>query len=288
MRIPTRHHVPRNHTPRRPEVVLVVALALASALTAGQEPLAAAELTPEALSGWQRYAATVEQRRGREVDNGPTFLVLDTARDAADERRRVLAGQTVIRSMDAADSTGRSIDVPDALVHHWRGAVFLRGATLDSLLSTLETEAPPPGGEVLRSAVLARAPQFIKVFLRIERSKVVTVVLDTEHVVHFNHISPTRASSASIATRIVEVENPGTPGERALAPGADRGFLWRLNAYWRYEAVPGGVIAECESISLSRRVPFGLQTIASPIIGGVARESMERALADLVARTGAR
>jgi len=34
--------------------------------------------------------------------------------------------------------------------------------------------------------------------------------------------------------------------------GDDRGFLWRLNAYWRYEQVAGGVIAECESITLSR------------------------------------
>lgn len=260
--------------------------ALAAVMTAGEERLSAAELTPEALSGWQRYATAVEQRRGRELEGGRTFLVLDTVRDSADERRRILAGDRIVRSMDAVDASNRSIDVPNALVHHWRGAVFLRGATLGSLLSKLENEAPPPGGEVLRSAVLARAPQFIKVFLRIERSKVVTVVLDTEHDVRFTRTSPTRASSVSLATRIVEVENPGTPGERALPAGDDRGFLWRLNAYWRYEAVPGGVIAECESISLSRRVPFGLQTIASPIIGGVAKESMERALADLVGRTG--
>jgi hypothetical protein len=63
--------------------------------------------------------------------------------------------------------------------------------------------------------------------------------------------------------------------------GDDRGFLWRLNAYWRYEAVPGGVIAECESVSLSRDVPFGLGLVAGPIIRSTARESMERTLESL-------
>ena len=261
---------------------LVTAMVAVLLVTEGH--LGAARLRPEALGGWDRYVAAVTHRRGVERRDSRRFFVMDTGPDASAERRALLRGGLVVREMEATDSRGQSIDVPSAMVHHWRGAVFLPGANVSSLVSILETQVPPPGREILRSAVLARGPSFMRVFLRLERTKIVTVVLDTEHDVRFTRESPSRASSVSIATRIVEVESPGTPHERALPEGDDRGFLWRLNAYWRYEAVPGGVIAECESISLSRSVPFGLQTIAGPLIGSAARESMERALGELADR----
>ena len=38
--------------------------------------------------------------------------------------------------------------------------------------------------------------------------------------------------------------------------GADRGFLWRLNSYWRYRQVGNGVQVDVLSLSLSRDVPW--------------------------------
>jgi len=58
--------------------------------------------------------------------------------------------------------------------------------------------------------------------------------------------------------------------------------LWRLNAYWRYEAVQGGVIVECESVSLSRPVPTLVRPVANPIVDRVARESLSRTLGGLL------
>jgi hypothetical protein len=92
----------------------------------------------------------------------------------------------------------------------------------------------------------------MRIYLRLQRQRFVTVVYNTEHTVTFTRFGNTRAASTSTATRIAEVSDPDTPQERELPLGDDRGFLWRLNAYWRYEEVAGGVIAECESISLSR------------------------------------
>ncbi len=40
--------------------------------------------------------------------------------------------------------------------------------------------------------------------------------------------------------------------KREKPEGKDRGFLWRLNSYWRYQQVDGGVLVECESLTLSR------------------------------------
>jgi len=242
---------------------------------------AATHLRPATLEGWNQYVAAVEDRRQAEVPSGGRFLTTDFTPEAAASRQAVMAGQRVIDRVDAPAPGGRSIDVDDALVHHWRGAVLLRGATLDALMTRLQSEPPPLSPEVRRASVIDRGPSFIKVFLRLQRTKIVTAVYNTEHEVTFARHGQGRASSRSVATRIAEVDDAGQPGERELAPGEDQGFLWRLNAYWRYEAVPGGVIAECESISLSRNVPFGLGAVVGPIVRSTARESMERTLASL-------
>lgn len=231
-----------------------------------------------ALAGWDRYVAAVEARRAADVGDRGRFLLMDFESTAAVERRALEAGRLVVERVDAPSRGGASIDIDDGMVHHWRGAVLLPGITIDELLARLQTDAPPLSAEVLRARVIERRPSFIKVFLRLQRAKIVTAVYDTEHEVTFVRDGADRASSRSIATRIAELQDVGTPQERERAAGEDRGFLWRLNAYWRYQAVPGGVIAECESISLSRDVPFGLGAIAGPIIRSTARESMERTL----------
>ncbi len=226
----------------------------------------------------------------RELDAGGRFLALDFASDAAADRRAVLTGDIVIRAMTSAEAGGQPRQLSDALVHHWRGAIFVPGISLHDLLQELKARVPP-SPDVQRAAILERRPDSLRVFLRLRRTKIVTVVYDTEHEVTFRQLAPTRATSVSVATKIAEVEDPGTPREHVRPPGDDHGFLWRLNAYWRYEEVQGGVIAECESISLSRSVPFVLRTIASPLIEGTARDSLEQtlvALRDAMARAGAR
>lgn len=235
-------------------------------------------LKPETTQGWDRYVAAVEQRRASEQRDPARFFAMDFLPTATADRQTVRDGGIVVASMRAVDGSGRSIDVPSAMVHHWRGAIVLPGVSLARLMATLESEAPPTGPEILRAVVLDRSPGVMRVFLRLQRTRIVTVVYDTEHRVTFARESATRASSVSVATKIAEVANAGARDEYERTSGDDHGFLWRLRAYWRYEAVDGGVIAECESISLSRDVPFGLQTIAGPLIARTARESMTRAL----------
>jgi hypothetical protein len=96
--------------------------------------------------------------------------------------------------------------------------------------------------------------------------------------VTFRRLRPDRAVSTSIATSINELADYGTPSQHAKAPGDDHGFLWRWNAYWRFQQTPAGVIAECESISLSRSVPALIRFVAGPVIQSTARESMTSAL----------
>ncbi len=257
--------------------IAAAVLAVASGAT-----LAAATLTPAALAGWGNYLKATEQRIGRELGGTDRFLAQDFAADAAAKRRSVLGGTILMESVESTNPQGRPIDVPDAQVHHWRGAVFIPGARLTDVMAKLESGAPVARQEdVLQWKLLDRQPDRLKVFLRLQRTKFVTVVYNTEHEVAFRRHGPTHASSTSVATRIAEVESPNAPNERELRPGDDHGYLWRWNSYWRYEEVAGGVIAECESVSLSRRVPSVVSYVVGPLIRSTARESMERTLATM-------
>ena len=115
----------------------------------------------------------------------------------------------------------------------------------------------------------------------------ISATYDTWHRVRHQERGPTRLDSTSLATRIDEVQDPGTPSERRVRLEDSRDFLWRMQSFWRFTAVPEGVIVTCESISLSRPVPIGLGLVSRPIIARVARESMTTAVRAWQGRMGA-
>jgi hypothetical protein len=244
---------------------------------------AAATLEPQTIEAWNKYVAATEARIARELANGRAFFVHDFLNNGAQARKQVLAGRVAIGELSTTDGKGRPIQVPDGLIHHWRGSTFVPGVTLDALLTRLKnpSESGPHQEDVQALRVLARQPDRLKLFIAMTRKKIVTVTYHTEHDVVYQRHGPTRASSRSVATRIVEVAGAGTAEARERPPGDDRGFLWRLNSYWRYEQVDGGVIVELESLTLSRDVPLGLRVVVEPLIDRVARESLGRTLESL-------
>mgnify|MGYP001612817472 FL=1 len=127
-------------------------------------------------------------------------------------------------------------------------------------------------------------PRQLRLYLKLQRSKIVTVIYNTEHLVRYQRHGDAQAFSSSIATKISEIERLNDTTEREKPEGHDRGFLWRMNSYWRYQQVPGGVIVECESMTLSRSIPSFLEFMVRPIINKVARESMHRTLQSMKAR----
>lgn len=270
---------------RSPSSRVRTATVLAVMLSVSGAGATAARLYPETAARWKAYVSATEDRIGRELGSPRGFLALDFVQDAAAERRAVLGGAVVVQKMETLDPRGDGIAMPSALVHHWRGAVLIPGMTTAELVRKLQNDAAPRGQEdVLQFRVLERGADRMRVYLKLQRRNFVTVVYNTEHVVTFARHGPTRATSASTATRIAEVSDPNTSRERELPIGDDRGFLWRLSAYWRYEEVAAGVIAECESISLSRGAPPLARHLVNPIIESTARESMARTLVALKAR----
>lgn len=201
-------------------------------------PTAAAELKPATSDAWSRYVAAAERR-----------LSEAGSETAAQEPR------------------GEAIGVPGGTIHHWRGATLIRGLTVDALLrALLNPGTPPPQEDVLESRVLGRSADSLRVYLKLVRRTLITVTYDTEHTMTFIRPSAHLATSRSVATKIAEVG------------GRDRGFLWRLNSYWRYTQVGDAVRVDLESLSLSREVPSLLRPLAGPMISRVARESLARTL----------
>lgn len=172
-------------------------------------------------------------------------------------------------------------EVPGGLIHDWQGATFVPGVKLDdtlTLLKNYDNHKNVFAPEVIDSKLLSRDGDRNRVYLRLRKKKIITVILNTEYDTVFERVDPTHGRSRSISTRITEVADPETKDERELAPGADHGFMWRLNSYWRFEERAGGVYIECEAISLSRGVPMLLSTLMAPILRQLPRESLEKTL----------
>ena len=240
----------------------------------------AAELKQETLAAWHRYTEATEGRIARELEHGERFLVLDFQPDAQQMRRELLAGRPLVARMETRDANGDAIKVPKGRIHHWRGAILVPNADVDHVVDGLQFAIPPHElqNDVLDSRVLWRAGDTLGLFLKLSRKAVVTGHYNTEHEVEYVRPGGARAWSRSRATRIAELAHFGTPSEREKPVGNDRGFLWRLNVYWRYEQVAGGVLMESEVVTLSRSVPLLMRWMVAPI---VTRES-RAALVDML------
>jgi putative flippase GtrA len=253
----------------RPAAVLAMTVALLSGAAPAAE---AAELKPVTLADWQRYVAGVEARLARDTSGGA----------GGDVRAQTVKGEILVSNV-----AGGTVSVEGGTISHWRGYVFVPGVTVDELLdgAALRGRAAQHRQEdVLDARVLSRNADSLRLFLKLQRKAIVTVAYNTEHLVSFKREGPQRGSSRSISTRIAELTDAGTAHEREKPVGQDRGFMWRLNSYWRYQAVAGGVIVELESVTLSRDIPWAIRVMAAPLIDRIARESMTRTLASLRSR----
>jgi hypothetical protein len=223
-------------------------------------PCPAAHLSDSAAQAFDRYIAGVEARLERQHSSPDSYL----SQPVAD---LPLSGEIAITPVN-----GGSWSESGALIHHWRAAAFVPGATADDLLALLHD-----------SAHLARyyAPDVVSarpipggVAMGFKKQRIVTVVLDAEFATR-SVADSRRGYSISRSTHIWQVERPGTPAERRLPERSGDGYLWRLNSYWSFAQTGGGLVMECEAVSLTRDVPAGLGWLIMPIVQSLPRTSLE-------------
>ena len=256
-----------------------IAHLLLSAAIAGVVPARAAD-SPHAAAyqAFDRYIQLTEQRISRDLSPGGAFLNVDSLnkdeREAAYTKLR--AGDVRIEALTTLEH-GEKAACPGCMIQHWVGIIFIPGATLNQTLQLMQDydhQAEFFAPDVMRAKILSHTGDDFTVFMRFHRAMVVTVVLDTEHRVHYQRIDATHEASRAVSTRVQEVEHAGAANERDLPEGKDNGYLWRTNNYWRFLQRDGGTYVQCESISLSRDIPTGFAWLVAPFTESVPRDSL--------------
>ena len=243
----------------------------------------AAELTPATAAAFARYATLTEQRITTEIAKTADFLWIDTLPQNrhADVLRGLQQGGVIIERLQTRDAS-KEIAVPDGLIHHWVGTVFVPRAGVKeavALMQDYDRHSTYFAPAIARSKLVERDGTRFRVALRFHVKKIIAVTMDTENEAEFFHPAADRAHSRIRSTRVTEIADAGTPQETAKAPGDENGFMWNLNTYWRFLERDGGTYIQCESVTLTRDVPFALAWIIRPIVTQMPKESLTFTLA---------
>ena len=228
----------------------------------------------QTTDAFDHYITTAEARITKDREKSASFLRIDAlpAPQRAHAMARLQPGEIVIEKHGETPS-----EVPGGLIHDWVGTVLIPKVTVAQVLTLIQdydhsTRYYSP--DVVQSRLVSHQGDDFQVFMRLRKKKVVTVVLDTEYNVHYGRLDAAHQYSFSRSTKVSEIADPGTPDERALAPGHDHGFMWRRNSYWAFEQVDEGVLVECEAVSLTRDIPTGLAWMIGPFVNSIPRESL--------------
>lgn len=217
----------------------------------------------ETTAAFNRHMTAVQSRIQSEQRSPEKFLRIDSlpAPARANAEARLRRGEVLV------DQVGKTPEeIPGGLIHDWVGTAFIAGATVAQVLALVQDYdhlARYYEPDVEASRLISRLGDDFRIFMRLRKHKVITVILDTDYDVHYGQLDRDHWYSDSVSTKIVE------------DGGGDHGFLWRLNSYWRFVQVRDGVIVQCEAISLTRDIPAGLGWMIRPFVTSIPRESLE-------------
>ena len=258
-------------------VVLAVTVQAVALLAAGLEVV---ELKPSTLTVFEKYVALTEARMAGEVEGRSPFLWADRQPEAT--RRAIFdrLGRREIVSEPLETRDGRTeIKIKNGMIHHWVGTVLLPSVTLDRAMTFLrdydryEERFSPT---IQRSRILRQDDRQFVVLMRTWGKKMtVTAVHDADYVIEYRRLSPSRMYTKSVATNIHHVEDADEPGERRVPGDQSSGYLWRLNTYCWFDERREGTYEQCESISLTRSVPWGLGWALNRFVEDIPRETLE-------------
>jgi hypothetical protein len=237
-----------------------------------------AELRDATLRGYRDYVAKVEARNAEGLRNG-AFLWIDELPEPEKTQayEKLKQGGVEMRRLGMNDGEGAA-KIPGGLIHDWEGMIFIPGAKLtqvDGVLQDYNNHSVYYAPDVERARIESHEDDHFRVFMRFRRTKIVTVVLNTEQDVMYYRDSAKREHSRSSAVCIREVANPGTKNEKEKSPDEDNGFLWQMDTWWRMEERDGGVYVQNEAVTLTRDIPAGLGWLIGPFVTSIPKETLE-------------
>ena len=241
------------------------------------------ELRPETSVAFERYIAATEARMDNDIRLNQ-FLVVDRLPDSQRQEAydQLHRSQIYIEELHTQEDH-HPFPIPNGLIHHWAGVMFIPNATLSETIAVIEdydNETNIYKTEIRRSKLVEHNGNESKIYLQFVNKSIFTVVLNVYFDVSDTRFGSTRCQAASRSTRIAEVANPGSPNEYERRDGNDHGYLWRFNNYWRIEEKDGGVYVQNESVTLSRTFPEILAWLINPLIKNIPRDVLLELLTD--------
>jgi hypothetical protein len=232
------------------------------------------DLKPATIQAFDSYIASAEAKLQPRW-SGEHFLWFD---DSPEIRLSLLAGTVVAQPIQG----NGVVTLPGGLIQDWIGAVFVPNTTLKETLSVLQNypqHAQIYKPDVADVKVLTHTDNDYTIRTRVVKSKFfISDVVDIDNQIHFVALDSRRVYSRSASQRVVEISDSGKPNEHELPVGHDRGLVWRVNGYWFFAESDGGVFITCESITLTRDIPFLLAKVLSPIVHELPAEALKTSL----------
>jgi hypothetical protein len=227
------------------------------------------DLRPDTLQSFETYAESFEKKIDAALSGEKPFLWI--AGQNADLQNRARKGEILIFK------SAENVQIPKGIIHVWGVSAFVAGAkaqdAAEFLLDYSHHKDFYPS--VIGSKTLSRNGDTVRGFLQFKYKKALTVVLNTEHRAELLRLAGGRYYLRVHSTRIAEVDDFGKSTECELPVGKDRGFLWRLNSYWFVAPQQEGIFVECQSLTLTRSIPFALRWLIQPFVGSIPRDSLK-------------
>lgn len=244
---------------------------LVIAIVAGRLGAQTAPPHAKANAAFDAYVAQLESQLEQQHRSTDSFVAI-SGTDPQLFETRLRRGDLLV------DKKAAGKKVEGGLIHHWRGTVFVPGATAAEFLRLVQdtdhfTTYYKP--QVVRSKLVANSGDLRHVSMRLRQHKVITVTLDTVYEVRYGTLDLAHGYSISRSTQVREIADADSDHERALDPADDHGFMWRLNSYWTYAQRSDGLLLQLEAVSLTRNVPLGLDWAIGPFIFSIPKDSLE-------------
>ena len=235
----------------------------------------AGSLGSATLAAWDEYTQSATAESERRSSSDTNFL---WAGETPERIAKIRAGEIVVSQADPQCPKR----VPNGLIHDWVGAVFIPRASLNDVFRVVRNY--PRYKEWFQPAVvdskLIASDENVDRFsmLLVNRSFFKKMALDTDYDSRYVGSNDRRGYNVARTTRIQEVEEYGTPGQRVLPEGEGAGIIWRLFSITRYMERDGGVYIEIQAIGLSRDIPGSVRWMVEPIVRRVSRASLSTSL----------
>jgi hypothetical protein len=235
----------------------------------------AAELQPDTIQAWDQYVRRNDHQEMERVTGTRPFLWTD---DSPDRAARLRGGEIIV-----APFVGHGNQpVPNGLIHHWIGAVFIPRATLARLIDVVNDfdrykEIYRP--LVVESSTVACSDQeqeYSMVWRH--RALIVDAAARGHYKTELYSLDAKRGYGITEASSIQEIQSFGERDQRLLAPGTGSGFIWRIRSVSRYEERNGGVYLEIEALALTRDIPASMRWIVSPVVNHLSINSLKLTL----------